>query len=193
MKEHEEVIGHADALVELLAPPDVQEKLTRPDQKKLRGEIAGHLDAFVEMAEGHFRAEEEFLLPALVNHFGRDNPAVKEALGCMAREHDQMHMFVERISRIIPVLKSGEPLDPPGAAELMRVSYGVQSVLRHHCAKEERDVYRLIEKLPMKEASKIFDAIEKKPDINLDHLTKPLGKDEFGGYRGDGEAEGPEN
>jgi hypothetical protein len=45
----------------------------------------------------------------------------------------------------------------------------------------------------MKEVAKIFDAIEQTPDISLDHLTKPLGMDESIGYRGDGDAEGPEN
>jgi hemerythrin-like domain-containing protein len=193
MKEHRDAIRHADELVELLAPPDIQEKISNPDQKKLREEIASHLDAFVEMAEGHFRTEEKLLLPAIRENFDLNDPAIREAVGCMSREHDQMHMFVERINELTPALRSDEPLDPHRAAELLRISYSVQSILRHHCTKEERDIYRLVEKLPMKEVSKIFDAIEHPPDISLDHLTKPLGTNESEGYKGEGHAEGPEN
>ncbi len=201
LKEHREMIGHADELVELLAPDDIQSKLVNPDESKIRTRIADLMQKFSDYASGHFKLEEELLVPLIREHLDINLPAVKEAIGCLTREHGQMHMFVERIEELIPLLRSEDPPDPHHAAELLRVAYGVQSILRHHTSKEEREVYPLVKDLPMKAVLKLMERLMEKlrdklnpvDDISLDHLIKPLGpKPEDGNLIAEN-GEAPEN
>jgi len=192
LREHREAFAHADSLVELLAPDDIQDRLLQPNQVELRARIAGHLKAFVDLAQGHFRAEESLLVPAIQEHIGLDDRAVREAVGCLSREHGQMHMFAERILDLLSVLESSDPPPPTVAGELLRVSYGVQSLLRHHCTKEEKEIYSLVGRLPQKVVTELLRTVGEPEDIRLDHLIRPLGSDDAGYPVGE-DVEGPEN
>jgi iron-sulfur cluster repair protein YtfE (RIC family) len=193
LNEHRDLISRADELVEMLAPDDIQLKLIDPDEKALRANLADLLDKLTSDATGHFRKEEELLVPLINKHLDTSTPEMKEALGCLTREHAQMHMFVERIKELLPLLRSDDPFDSHNAAELLRVAYGVQSILRHHTSKEEREVYPLVKKLPMKAVHEIITSLDPSDDIPLDHLIRPIGPRDGNGqlYAEDGEA--PEN
>ena len=193
LKEHRQAYERADRLVEILSPDDILAQLTHPEQDRLRKEIADLLDGIAGLAEGHFRSEENLLVPIIRKYLEPDARETKEALGCLAREHVQMHMFAARILDLLVYLRSDDPLNASQAAELLRVSYGVQSLLRHHCSKEEREVFPLVGKLPMKAVEELMEKLGPSDDIPLDHLIKPLGKPGDGnGTFGDG-AGGPEN
>jgi hemerythrin-like domain-containing protein len=193
LKEHREMIGHADELVVLLAPDDIQSVLVNPDESAIRIQIADLLQKFSDYASGHFKLEEELLVPLIREHLDINSPSTKEALGCLTREHGQMHMFVERIEELIPLLRADDPLDNHNAAELLRVAYGVQSILRHHTSKEEREVYSLVKDLPMKALLKIMEKLDPVDDISLDHLIKPLGPKPENGNLIAENGEAPEN
>ncbi|HHE46763.1 MAG TPA: hemerythrin domain-containing protein [Bacteroidetes bacterium] len=193
LKEHREMISYADQLVETLAPDDIQLKLVDPDQSALRLKIADTLDKFPAYSSGHFKLEEDLLVPLIAEHLDTSSPEIKEALGCLTREHGQMHIFVERIGELTLLLQSDEPLDDHNAAELLRVSYGLQSILRHHTSKEEREVYPLVKKLPMKAVMKLMESLDPVDDISLDHLIKPLGIKPGNGNLVADNGEAPEN
>jgi len=175
LQEHRDIIEHADRLAELLAPSDIQARLVAPDQEELRLKIAGHFEAFLKMARGHFRCEEEQLVPAIRRHLDPEEPAIRNALGCLEREHTQMHRFTERAMKLLPALRGEKPPKPTEAAEILRVGFGIQSILRHHCTKEEQDVYPLINELPLKVVEALFESAGPSEDIPLNHLVKPLG------------------
>jgi len=191
IREHREMIRHTDELVELLAPSDIQARLTDPSENALRITIARHLNAFVDFADGHFRKEEEYLVPLISKHLDTGTPEMKEALGCMQREHAQMHLFADRIQTLLPALESGDKVTDGQAAELLRISYGIQSIIRNHTSKEEQQVFPLVQKLPLKAATELFNALEESTDMNLDHLVKPLG-DNVEGVNPEG-IESPDN
>lgn len=172
--EHRKVIEHADRLVDLLAPDDIQSQIANPDNKILRTEIADHLDAFIEISEKHYRDEENLLIPAIIKHIGSENLEIKHALGCFAREHGQMHEFVVRIRELLPALRSEDKIESSITAEILRTSYASQSLIRNHSAMEEKEVYPLVGKLPMKVVAEIFEKIGGGQDMNLEHLIRPL-------------------
>ena len=172
--DHKNIIEHADRLVELLAPDDIQAKITEPSGRKIRDAIISHLEAFVEITDTHYRDEETLLLPAIIKHLDRNRPKIKNALGCLAREHDQMHKYADRIKILLPMLRSDDKLEKNIAAEILRISYAAQTLIRNHSAMEEKEVYPLIGELPMKVVSSIFESIDSGRDMNIDHLIKPL-------------------
>jgi len=175
IKEHKHAYELVDSLVDLLAPDDIQARLLHPEETKLRSDLAAKLGELIKFADEHFRAEEEILLPALKENLNLNEPKIKDALGCLAREHEQMHAFTDRMREILPSLVAPEPPDPHSTAELLRISYSMQSIIRHHCTKEEREVYPLIEKLPVKVVFEIMNKVGGEDSMNLDHLIKPLG------------------
>ncbi len=193
LKEHKKAYVLADELVELLAPDDIQARLVHPEESKLRATLAEHLNAIVEFTGSHFRGEEKILVPVIQKYLNTDDPKIREAMGCLSREHAQMHMFMERITQILPSLESGEPLNDAQTAEILRVSYSVQSIIRHHCTKEEREIYPLIGRLPMEAVVELMNALDPSDDINLDHLVKPLGEGGSPDLTGSDPGEGPEN
>ena len=196
IKEHRIAIDHADRLAEMLAPPDIQSRLMDPAETRLRRTLAGHLDAVIEMANNHFRHEEKLLVPAIVEHLGASDssdPSVSEALGCLAREHSQMHRLTRRLTDLLPSLKSDEATNAETAMEILTLAFGVQSVVRHHCTKEEREIFPLVGKLPPSAVAKIMEGIGPRPDIPMDHLIKPLGGDEPGNPVLGEDGEGPDN
>lgn len=176
-QDHRDAIERADTLVEFLAPDDITDQLILPDNVPLRKVLADHLKAIVEIEQDHFRAEEELLVPAIESGVDMNNPKVSDAIGCLKREHTQMHLLAERASKMIPVLMSDEPPATGDIAEILRISYGMQSLIRHHCTKEEREVYPLINQLSARVVDEIFRSIDPVPDIPLDHLIKPIGPD----------------
>ncbi|MCX6647385.1 MAG: hemerythrin domain-containing protein [bacterium] len=103
--DHRKVIEHADRLVELLAPDDIQAQIADPAKKDLRDGLVACLQAFVDITETHYRDEETHLLPAIVKYLDRNRPEIKQALGCFAREHDQMYEYSERIKILLPLLQ----------------------------------------------------------------------------------------
>jgi hemerythrin-like domain-containing protein len=193
IKQHRLAIEHADRLAELLSPADVQARLIDQAQKEFRDKVMGHLEALVEMANGHFRQEEKLLVPAIMKYLDANDPKVSRALGCLAREHAQVHKSAERIGELLPKMKSDEPLLPAEAAELLRLAFGIQSLVRYHSLNEEREVYPLVGRLPVQVIDAIMTEIGDSPDLPIDHLVRPLGEGECGGYPIAPEGEGPEN
>ena len=213
LKDHRRLIDHADRLVELLAPDDIQIRIADPANGELRSGIAEHLEAFAEITDTHYRDEEVHLLPAIVKHLDRDNPVIRHALGCFAREHDQMYEYSERIRNLLPMLRSEDKIGKSDVGEILRTAYASQTLIRNHSAMEEKEVYPLVGKLPMKVVAEIFEAVNVGSDMNLEHLVKPLygrdvedtneedakkkfkyGADGMDFYTSeDGDAEGPEN
>jgi hemerythrin-like domain-containing protein len=193
VQDHRNAISQADRLVELLSPNDIQERIAGTGKIELRIRVADYLEAFVHLEEGHFRYEENYLVPAIKKHFGDRVQSIIEALGCMIREHVEMHKFAERIRIFLPQLKSDVKLESAIAGDILRVAYGVQSLLRHHFAMEEREIYPLVGKLPMQLVEEILDAIPSADRLHIDHLIKPLGNNvEDVRYKGEN-GEGPEN
>jgi hemerythrin-like domain-containing protein len=174
LNDHKKVIEQADRLVELLAPDDIQAQIADPGNKELRDGLIACLQAFVDITEKHYRDEETHLLPAIVKYLDRNRPEIKQALGCFAREHDQMFEYSERIKILLPLLQSDEKISNSDAAEILRTSYASQTLIRNHSAMEEKEIYPLVTKLPMKVVAEIFEAIEADFDMNIDHLIKPL-------------------
>ena len=172
IREHKKAFEAVDTLVELLSPDNIQTELINPSNSALRSKLKSILNEIVEFDENHFKIEEELLIPALRDNFGS---GIKDALSCMVREHEQMHAFVERIRVVLTELGSDMPLNAHTAAEIMRISYGAQSIIRHHCSKEERDIYPLVAKLPAKVVFDIMNKLGIEDSLNIDHLIKPLG------------------
>ena len=176
IKEHRLAIEHADRLAELLAPSDVQAKLIDPGQKEFRAKVVEHLEALVEMADGHFREEEQLLVPAISEHLDVRDPKVSKALGCLAREHVQVHKSSERIAELLPKMKSEEPLTATEAAEILRLAFGMQSLVRYHCLNEEREIYPLVGRLPGRVVDEILAEIgDEEDDLPIEHLIERKG------------------
>lgn len=172
--DHKKVIEHADRLVVLLAPDDIQAQIADPSDRETRDAIISHLEAFVEITDTHYRDEETLLMPAIVKYLDRNKPEIRHALGCFAREHDQMYEYAERIKNLLPALRSDDNLEKNIVADILRTCYASQTLIRNHSAMEEKEVYPLVGKLPMKVVVSIFESIGGGQDMNIDHLIKPL-------------------
>jgi len=190
-RQHREIFSFADQLVELLAPDDIQSLLQAPEETELRKNIIKVLKEFTALIESHFREEEEILLPVLRDNLDPSTPNLEKWVGCLSREHAQMHMFTERVDGILSGIDEKEPFEAQTTSEILRAAYSIQSLVRHHCSKEEREVYSLVGNLPPKAVDKIMHSISQPSDMQLEHLVKPLGNDKFRIMGPD--AEGPEN
>ncbi|MFH1676558.1 MAG: hemerythrin domain-containing protein [bacterium] len=193
LKEHREMLTHADRMVELLAPDDIQTRLSKPDEMKLRHEIADCVEKIGVIIDPHIEAERMILFPMISDHFGRISGTCVDTLSCLGREHEQLGLFFDRAKSLLPSLKNPEPLEKSVSAELLRVCYGIHTVLTYHCPKEETEVYSLVGKLPLKSISKLAQEIGLDEDIEIDHLIKPLGEDKGSMGPDWSEREAPDN
>lgn len=174
IKEHRTVLKYADKIAELLAPQDIQGKLTDPDNASLRRALHENLAFVVEFSRTHFISEESFLIPAIVQNLAKNDESINEKLGCFAREHAQMHKFASAITELLPVLLSDNPLSFDQSFEILKLAFGIQSIVRLHCANEEREIYPLIEKLPPRIVCEIIDKLYPSDDLPIEHLVKPI-------------------
>jgi hemerythrin-like domain-containing protein len=190
--DHRAILLIADKLVDLLAPSDIATRLLAPEEKKLRLTIAENLEAIIDFDNTHFRIEEELIIPSLGKYVELTQVGIADAVGCMIREHTQMHMLSERAMKLAPLLHDENPPDISEVGEILRTAYAMQSVLRHHCLKEEREVYPLLDRLTPRELDKLTEKLGMTEDIPLDHLIRPMGTEDVNPYVAeDGEA--PEN
>ena len=174
LKEHREMLSHADRMIVFLAPDDIQTRLSNPYEIKLRRDIADCQEKIGCIIDAHIEAERAILFPAIREHFGKISGGCEDTLSCLDREHEQIILFFDRAKNLLPLLKNPEPLEKSVSAELLRVCYGIHTVLTYHCPKEETEIYSLVGKLPLKAISKIAQEIGFDEDIPIDHLIKPL-------------------
>jgi hypothetical protein len=175
IKEHREAVEHADRIAELLAPCGILTTLLAPEGESFRLRLAEHLEQLALFSSGHFRREEQLLVPSIAKHLDTSNPSLSGPLGCLAREHHQMHRFVESLVELLPALRSAT-LNESTASDLLGIAFGIQSLVRYHCSKEERDIYPLVDMLPQSETAMIMGQLNA-DDLPIKHLIKPLGKD----------------
>jgi hemerythrin-like domain-containing protein len=193
IREHREAFEHADRLAELLAPSDIHARMVDPSQNGLRAVLVNHLEQLIEFSESHFRLEERLLIPAITQYLDNAAPEIREALGCFAREHAQMHRFANELNKLLPSLHSDTPPDRASILEILNHAFAVQSLIRYHCTNEERNFYPLIDKLPQSVCANILGELDVKGDIAMEHLIKPMdAKSGVNIFRGE-DSEGPEN
>ncbi|HDS29765.1 MAG TPA: hypothetical protein ENN67_01850 [Firmicutes bacterium] len=192
IRDHRAIFKSVDDLIELLAPDDIQARMLEQSEHKLRNTLAEYLETIIAFDKNHFRVEEEMLIPALGKYVEMSRADIAEAVGCMSREHAQMHKLTGRAESLLPKLRDENPPDTAEIGEILRVAYGMQSIIRHHCSKEERDIFPLLAKLAPGILDEIASRMEMGEDIRINHLLKPMGSTDVNPYvASDGEA--PEN
>jgi len=115
----------ADALGQ--AEPSAAMAGVRAVHETLVGEVLPHQDA-----------EDEILFPALSRVLRNDTTVV------MSRAHVEIAHQVRRLGRLIEAIGPAGP-DEADIAELRRLLYGLQAILRLHTAQEEENYLSLAE------------------------------------------------